>query len=197
MCVIVSLTMSLEGSKNEVRKDCNDIIDIALELGLTCPHRGSLSAAGCVRLAMEFGKPKFGALGKNSTDEEGQSIFREHLSNGIPIIVMTTVNCQPGGGGHSQCIVGIDENNNLTMHDPYSSIKSRGEPSKEHSLGKPNWKVGAGAFKITWKEFDKGWNTIDNIISIPDSQWDPTGSISNLFLEQQWIRFWCAIYPKD
>lgn len=56
MCVLVALAMALDGS-DIPRPDLNDIVDVALELGITAASSGGISAAGCVRLSMEYGQP--------------------------------------------------------------------------------------------------------------------------------------------
>eukprot|EP01126_Amoeba_proteus_P040321 TRINITY_DN4295_c0_g2_i1.p1 TRINITY_DN4295_c0_g2~~TRINITY_DN4295_c0_g2_i1.p1 ORF type:complete len:123 (-),score=25.54 TRINITY_DN4295_c0_g2_i1:628-996(-) len=107
MCTLVALAVALEGGKI-CEVDLNEGVDLALKLGLTSPTRGGVSAAGCVRLAMEFGHPQYGALGENSTAEEGQAIIRKHLREGRPVVVMTTGRLNPLGCGHAQCIVGTN-----------------------------------------------------------------------------------------
>eukprot|EP01126_Amoeba_proteus_P047821 TRINITY_DN5491_c0_g1_i4.p1 TRINITY_DN5491_c0_g1~~TRINITY_DN5491_c0_g1_i4.p1 ORF type:complete len:189 (-),score=42.55 TRINITY_DN5491_c0_g1_i4:474-1040(-) len=154
MCTLVALAVALQGGKI-CSLDLNEGVDLALKLGITSPIEGGISAAGCVRLAMEFGNPAFGALGENATAVEGQRLIKKHLKLGAPVVVMTTANLDPSGCGHAQCIVGMDQDNNLLIHDSYSSIVSRGPPSKEHSLGDPRWTSRAGQFLVSWQEFDR------------------------------------------
>eukprot|EP01126_Amoeba_proteus_P047820 TRINITY_DN5491_c0_g1_i16.p1 TRINITY_DN5491_c0_g1~~TRINITY_DN5491_c0_g1_i16.p1 ORF type:complete len:181 (-),score=33.27 TRINITY_DN5491_c0_g1_i16:226-768(-) len=104
MCTLVALAVALQGGKI-CSLDLNEGVDLALKLGITSPIEGGISAAGCVRLAMEFGNPAFGALGENATAVEGQRLIKKHLKLGAPVVVMTTANLDPSGCGHAQCIV--------------------------------------------------------------------------------------------
>jgi hypothetical protein len=86
----------------------------------------------------------------------------------------------------------MDEKN-VTVHDSYNTISKRGKPSKKHPLGKPKWKSGAGAYVVSWNEFDRAWNTIDNYVTVPDSDWDEGGTIPGKVEDKLWRRFWCVI----
>jgi hypothetical protein len=118
MCTLVALAMALDGS-GIPRPELNDMVDVAIRLGITSSESGGISAAGCVRLAREYGEPgrplvgtffdrsEFGALGEDVSSEDAKQFFRKLLSEKQkPVVVMSTVKLSPTGCGHAQCIVG-------------------------------------------------------------------------------------------
>eukprot|EP01127_Copromyxa_protea_P021128 TRINITY_DN717_c0_g1_i4.p2 TRINITY_DN717_c0_g1~~TRINITY_DN717_c0_g1_i4.p2 ORF type:complete len:223 (-),score=44.35 TRINITY_DN717_c0_g1_i4:1592-2260(-) len=196
MCVMVALAMALDGSSIP-RPDLNEMVDVAISLGITSPECGGISAAGCVRLALEYGIPEYGALGVEPTTEEAKDFFKKLITEKKrPVVVMTTVRLDPQGCGHAQCVIGMDKDNNLTINDSFCGISSRGKVSYSHPLGKPKWSSEATSFVSSWDEFDKAWNTIDSFVTVPDERWDPKEEISGTYNDKNWRRFWCIVHPK-
>eukprot|EP01125_Pyxidicula_operculata_P006220 TRINITY_DN2161_c0_g1_i2.p1 TRINITY_DN2161_c0_g1~~TRINITY_DN2161_c0_g1_i2.p1 ORF type:complete len:188 (-),score=13.22 TRINITY_DN2161_c0_g1_i2:292-855(-) len=160
MCTLVALAVTLEGG-NVCLSNLDDMVDTALRLGITSPDVGGISAAGCVKLAIEYGKPEFGSFGPSASAEECQALIRKYIREGRPLVVMVTVNLNPKGCGHAVCIVGIDEDNNIMIHDSYSSIKCReidgaGINTQPNSTkGEPCWVSKEGTYVVSWDEFDR------------------------------------------
>jgi len=116
--------MALQGSGVSLATP-NEVIDKALELGITDCDSGGVSSAGVVRLAREYGVPVYGCFGTDMAGNEGPDTLRLHLSKGYPLVVVSRMNLIPDSVGHAQCIAGIDGDNNVLIHDPYSSISHR------------------------------------------------------------------------
>jgi len=150
-----------------------------------------------VRLAREYGVPVYGCFGSDMAGNEGPDTLRLHLSKGYPLVVVSRMNLIPDSVGHAQCIAGIDGDNNVLIHDPYSSISHRQKLDRlcDGDLGQPVWERSPGKFVASWKEFDMCWNTVDTDFSVPDYVWDTEG-ISDQYKDKEWRRFWLCVYPK-